>query len=166
MRTRDRDSEFRDFYMQEAGRLRRLGIMLTGDAERGADLAQDALLKTYVAWGRIRRDDPGPYARRVLLNLVRSAHRRRLLEIKKAPQPPRDVVDQGTRIDEALRVATALSVLSPVQRAVVLMRFYEDMPEADIANALDRPINTVKSDVRRALEKLRPMLGGDVRESR
>jgi RNA polymerase sigma-70 factor (sigma-E family) len=166
MRTRDRDSEFRDFYVQEAPRLKRLGIMLAGDADRGADLAQDALLKTYVAWPRIRNDDPGPYTRRILVNLVRSAHRRRMLEIKKAPRPPRDVVDQGDRIDEALRVATALSVLSPVRRAVVLLRFYEDMSEAEIARTLDRPLNTIKSDLRRALEKLRPMLDDNVRESR
>lgn len=166
MRTRDRDSEFRDFYVNEAGRLKRLGIMLTADVERGADLAQDALLKTYLSWGRIRSEDPGPYARKTLVNLCRSAHRRRMLEIHKAPGPRPDVVDQAGRVDEALRVATALSVLSPVRRAVVLLRYYEDMPESDIARILDRPLNTIKSDLRRALEKLRPMLDDDVRESR
>jgi len=146
--------------------MKRFGIMLAGDAERGADLAQDALVKTYVAWPRIRNDDPGPYARRILVNLCRSAHRRRMLEMRKTPVPPRDVVDQGSKIDEALRVATALSVLSPVRRAVVLLRFYEDMTEAEIAQTLDRPINTIKSDLRRALEKLRPMLDDNIRESR
>lgn len=152
--------------MAEASRLRRLGIMLTGDAERGADLAHDALIKTYAAWARIRSDDPGPYARRALVNLSRSAYRRRMLALRKAPPPPRDVVDHGARVDEALRVATALSVLPPIRRAVVLLRYYEDMPEAQIAATLDRPLNTVKSDLRRALEKLRPMLDDNVRESR
>lgn len=152
--------------MQEAPRLRRLAIMLTGDADRGADLAQDALVKVYVTWTRIRNDDPAPYAKKVLVNLCRSSYRRRMLELRKMPAPPLDVVDQGGRVDDALRVATALSVLSPIRRAVVLLRFYEDMSEPDIARALDRPLNTVKSDLRRALEKLRPMLEDNVRESR
>jgi RNA polymerase sigma-70 factor (sigma-E family) len=165
MRTRDRDSEFRDFYMNEAPRLRRLAVMLVGDADRGADLAQDAMVKTYVSWARIRGEDPAPYAKRVLVNLCRNAHRRRMLESRKTPVPPRDIIDRGDRIEDALRVAAALSILSPIRRAVVLLRFYEDMKEAEIAHALDRPLNTVKSDLRRALEKLRPMLDDDVRES-
>ena len=164
MRTRDRDTEFKDFYMYEAPRLRRLAVMLTGDADRAADLTQDALVKTYAAWSRIRGDDPAPYAKRVLVNLCRNAHRRRLVELRKAPTPPRDVVDRGDKVEEAMRVAAALSVLSPIRRAVVLLRFYEDMKESEIAVTLDRPLNTVKSDLRRALEKLRPMLE-DVRES-
>ena len=163
---RDRDSEFKDFYMYEAPRLRRLAIMLTGDHERGSDLAQDALLKMYAGWSRIRNEDPSPYARRVLVNLCRSVHRRRMLELRKAPAPPLDVIDREDRIEEALRVAAALSVLSPIQRAVVLLRFYEDMTEQHISNALDRPLNTVKSDLRRALEKLRPVLDDNVKESR
>ncbi|HEV3473490.1 MAG TPA: sigma-70 family RNA polymerase sigma factor [Actinomycetota bacterium] len=166
MRTRDRDAEFKDFYISEAARLRRLAIMLTGDTERGADLAQDALLKTYLAWPRIRNDDPAPYAKRILVNLCRSSYRRRMLELRKMPHPPHDVADQGQRVDEALRVATALSVLTPIRRAVVLLRFYEDMTEAQIARTLDRPLNTIKSDLRRAMERLRPMLDDNVRESR
>lgn len=164
MRTRDRDAEFREFYMFEAPRLRRLAVMLTGDADRAADLAQDALVRTYVAWTRIRRDDPAPYAKRTLVNLCRNAHRRRMVELRKAPAHPPDVVDRGDDVEEAMRVAAALSVLSPIRRAVVLLRFYEDMKESEIARTLDRPLNTVKSDLRRALEKLRPMLE-DVRES-
>ncbi len=163
---RDRDSEFKDFYMHEAPSLRRLAIMLTGDSERGSDLAQDALLKMYTGWSRIRNEDPSPYARRVLVNLCRSAHRRRMLELRKAPAPLLDIIDREGRVEEALRVAAALSVLSPIQRAVVLLRFYEDMTEQNISNALERPLNTVKSDLRRALEKLRPVLDDNVKESR
>ena len=164
MRTRDRDSEFREFYMFEAPRLRRLAVMLTGDVDRASDLSQDALMKTYVAWGRIRGEDPAPYAKRTLVNLCRNAHRRRMVELRRTPAPPKDVVDRGDGIEEALRVAAALSALSPIHRAVVLLRFYDDMKESDIALTLDRPLNTVKSDLRRALEKLRPMLD-DVRET-
>jgi RNA polymerase sigma-70 factor (sigma-E family) len=166
MRIRDRDSEFKDFFMEEAPRLRRLAIMLTGDPERASDLTQDALIKMYVSWGRIRNEDPSPYARQVLVNLCRSAYRRKMLELRKAPTPPRDIVDSESGVEEALRVAAALSSLSPIQRAVVLLRFYEDMTEARIGQVLDRPLNTVKSDLRRALENLRPMLDENARESR
>jgi RNA polymerase sigma-70 factor (sigma-E family) len=166
MRVRDRDAEFKDFYRQEAPRLRRLALMLTGDPERASDLAQDALIKMYTGWHRIRNDDPAPYAKRVLVNLCRSAYRRRMLELRKTPMPPTDVVDKEGRVEEALRVATALSVLSTIQRAVVLLRFYEDMTQSEIAQVLDRPLNTVKSDLRRALEKLRPMLDDNIRESK
>jgi RNA polymerase sigma factor (sigma-70 family) len=149
MRVRDRDAEFKDFYRQEAPRLRRLALMLTGDPERASDLAQDALIKMYTGWHRIRNDDPAPYAKRVLVNLCRSAYRRRMLELRKTPMPPTDVVDKEGRVEEALRVATALSVLSTIQRAVVLLRFYEDMTQSEIAQ-----------------EKLRPMLDDNIRESK
>ena len=166
MRTRDRDAEFRDFYLAEAPRLNRLAIMMTGDAERAADLTQDALLKVYTKWPRIRNENPGPYARMILVNLVRSAYRRKMLEKRKSPVGASYIPDQSSRIDDSLRVATALSSLSPVRRAVVLLRFYEDMSEQQIASTLDRPINTIKSDLRRALEALRPIFGDDVRETR
>lgn len=140
--------------------------MLTGDAQRAADIAQDALLKMYTGWRRIRNEDPGPYARRTVVNLCRNAHRRRMLELRKAPPPVQDVVDRDGRVEEALRVATALSALTPIRRAVVVLRFYEDMTEAQIAEALDRPLNTIKSDLRRGLERLRPLLDENSKESR
>src|SRR5687768_2414914 len=166
MRTRNRDAEFRDFYLTEAPRLNRLAIMLTGDPERAADLSQDALIKVYTKWPKIRNEDPGPYARTILVNLCRSAYRRKMLELKKTPVSSGYIPDRTNRVDDALRVATALSALSPVRRAVVLLRFYEDMPEQQIAAVLDRPINTIKSDLRRALDTLRPIFGDDVRETR
>lgn len=165
MRTKDRDAEFKDFYLAEAPRLLRLAIMLTGDPERAADLSQDALIKVYTKWHRIRNEDPNPYARTILVNLCRSAYRRRMLELRKTPVHTGHISDQGNHVDDSLRIATALSALSPVRRAVVLLRFYEDMTEQQIASVLDRPLNTIKSDLRRALETLRPMFGDDVRET-
>lgn len=158
MRTARRDEEFRSFYLVEAPRLRRLALYLTADPERSADLAQDALLKAYRAWGRIRDEDPGPYVRKILVNLVRNQHRRSLLERRKQGTPVIEVAGHEERVHDALSVAAALSELSPIRRAAILLRFYEDMPEAEIARTLDRPLNTVKSDIRRALEKLRPLL--------
>jgi RNA polymerase sigma factor (sigma-70 family) len=132
--------------------------MLTGNEEVAADLTQDALLKAYRAWGRIRNDDPGPYVRKILVNLVRNQHRRHLVELRKQERPDVAVASHDQNVDAAMAVAQALTVLSPVKRAAILLRFYEDMSEAEIASTLDRPLNTVKSDIRRALDKLRPLL--------
>src|SRR5688572_29142165 len=85
MRARDRDREFRNFYLSEAPRLKQLALLMTGDPDRSADLAQDALLKAYRAWGRIRDDDPGPYVRKILVNLVRNHFRRQTLERHRPP---------------------------------------------------------------------------------
>lgn len=166
MRTQERDAEFRDFYSAHVGRLRRLALMMVGDRSRADELAHDALLRAYVSWHRIHRDDPGPYVTRTLVNLCRNVRRHRAVELRKAPSPPADVVDRSGGVDEALRVAAALSVLSPIRRAVVLLRFYDDLPESEIAAVLDRPLNTIKSDLRRALEKLRPVLDDTTKEPR
>jgi RNA polymerase sigma-70 factor (sigma-E family) len=157
-----RDTEFRDFFRAEGENLRRFALYLTGDREEAADLAQEALVRTYRHWRRISNRDPGPYARRIVVNLVRSAHRRRLLERKheeRHPSPP--LMTGPASIEEWMRVKDALNTLSPVRRAVVVLRFYEDLTEPQIAQMLDRPLGTVKSDLHRALAKLRPLLDND-----
>jgi RNA polymerase sigma-70 factor (sigma-E family) len=158
MGQRDRDAEFKAFYFAEAAKLRRLALFMTGDPDKAADLTQEALLKAYRAWNRIKDGDPGPYVRRILVNLCRNEYRRRALELRKPQQPAGDVASGDWKIDESMRVAEALKVLSPIRKATVVLRFYEDMPEAQIAEVLDRPLNTVKSDIRRALQALRPLL--------
>lgn len=163
-RARERDEQFGSFFLAESERLRRLGVWLTGDPERAADLAQEALARTYRHWRRIREHDPGPYARRILVNLVRSQHRRSLVARRHEQKPADLVTGEAPRVDEWLRVTEALKTLSPMRRATVVLRFYEDMSEADIARALDRPLGTVKSDIHRALAKLRPLLEETERE--
>jgi RNA polymerase sigma-70 factor (sigma-E family) len=164
MRLRDRDAEFGPFYAAEAARMRSLALLLTGDRDHAADLAQEALLKTYQSWPRIRTD-PGAYARRALVNLYRNWVRRRILERKHRNAVM--VLDERslpTSPEDAMRVADVLRVLSPIRRATVLLRFYEDMSEAQIADVLGRPIGTVKSDIHRALKTLRPLLEDDIKE--
>lgn len=153
-----RDEQFREFFLAEAERLRRLGLFLTGDPDKAADLAQEALARAYRHWGRIRHG-AGPYARQTLVNLVRSAHRRRLLERRHETRVLDEAVaSEGPRVDEFVRVTEALRQLPPMRRAAIVLRFYEDMSEAQIAEALDRPLGTVKSDIHRGLRTLRPLL--------
>lgn len=153
-----RDEGFRLFFVAESDRLRRLGIFLTGDPEQAADLAQEALARTFRHWRRISGDNPGPYARRILVNLVRSRHRRALLQRRHNDLAIDPVVHDNPRVEEWLRVTNALKQLPPLRRAAIVLRFYEDMSEADIAAVLDRPIGTVKSDIHRGLKALRPLL--------
>jgi RNA polymerase sigma-70 factor (sigma-E family) len=164
MRLRDRDAEFEPFYAAEAGRLRSLALLLTGDRDHAADLTQEALLRTYESWPRIRTD-PGAYTRRALVNLYRNWIRRRILERRhRNAALALDERSWPNSPEDALRVADVLRVLSPIRRATVLLRFYEDMSEAQIADVLGRPIGTVKSDIHRALKTLRPLLEDDIKE--
>jgi RNA polymerase sigma-70 factor (sigma-E family) len=156
-----RDEKFRTFFLAEAESLRRFAVFLTGDAEAGAEMAQETLARVYRYWRRIRDEDPGPYARRVLVNLVRSSHRKRLVERRfreSQPIPEGFVNSRSLQVDEFLAISWALKTLSPVRRATIVLRFFDDMSEADIARTLDRPVGTVKSDIHRGLAQLRPLL--------
>jgi RNA polymerase sigma-70 factor (sigma-E family) len=165
MRAKDRDAQFMAFFEAESDKLRRLAVFLTGDADRAADLAQEALVRTYKHWHRVTDDDPGPYARRILVNLVRSAHRRKLVERKHLNVVRVEPAPATRDTDEWLTLARALDALPPMRKAAVVLRFYEDMSEADIARVLDRPLGTIKSDIHRGLAKLRPLLEAGEREA-
>jgi RNA polymerase sigma-70 factor (sigma-E family) len=165
MRTESRDAEFRSFYLAQAGQIRQLALFLTGDIGVADDLSQEALLRAYRQWHRIRRDDPAPYVRRIVVNLHRNRIRRAIVE-RRHPQPaPESSRERTPEVDETLRVARALRNLSSVRRAAVVLRYYEDLSEAQIARVLDRPIGTIKSDLHRALRQLKPLLEDDIWEA-
>jgi DNA-directed RNA polymerase specialized sigma24 family protein len=123
-----RDDAFRAFFVAEAARLERFATLLTGDSTQGADVAQEALVRVYTHWGRIRTGTPGAYARQIVVNLVRSAHRsKKRRGLKPVPAwaggEGRPVDAPGDRIADRLNVTRALTELSPVRRATVLLRF-------------------------------------------
>ncbi|MDQ3964662.1 MAG: RNA polymerase sigma factor [Actinomycetota bacterium] len=163
MKRQARDEEFRAFFVADGARLERFATMLVGDPVEGAELAQEALVRIYSRWGRIRSGSPWAYARQTILNLVRSAHRARKLRAVN-PVPGWVRLDETTSVDvddlvgDSMRVIDALRHLSPTRRATILLRFYEDMAEQEIATTLDRPLGTVKSDIHRGLLQLRPLL--------
>lgn len=155
----DKDREFREFFEAEFRPLRRLGYLLTGDWAEAEDLAQEAMVRTYRAWGRItERERPGAYARSVLVNRRRSLLRRSAVASKHAemlrmPDYKPDLGDEGMVLWDAIRS------LPQRQRAAIVLRFYEDMPEAEVAAVLDMPVGTVKSLVHRGVGRLRAQLG-------
>ncbi len=157
-----RDDEFHAFFKAENERLQRFATMLVGDAHEGAELAQEALARSYARWGRIQDGLPGAYVRQIVVNLVRSGHRsKKLRSLKPVPawaDGGRQVAADTDGVGDSLRILHALNGLSPTRRAAVLLRFYEDMSDHDIARVLDRPVGTVKSDIHRALRQLRPLL--------
>jgi RNA polymerase sigma factor (sigma-70 family) len=106
-----------------------------------------------------RLDRPGHYARRVLVNRHRSLLRRALVEARYAArQRPQEVVAFDGHEDAAV-LAAALGRLSPRQRAVVVLRYGEDLPVAEVARLLGTTVGAVKSASNRALARLRSQLG-------
>jgi RNA polymerase sigma-70 factor (sigma-E family) len=157
----DRDQEFRDFFEAEFRPLRRLGYLLTGDWAEAEDLAQEAMVRTYRAWSRIReRERPGAYARSVLVNRRRSLLRRSMIAAKHA-EALRSEAYRPDLGEDGMVLWAAIRALPPRQRAALVLRFYEDLPEAEVAQILDAPLGTVKSLVHRGLGRLRERLGAD-----
>lgn len=160
VRDEDRES-FDAFVRARLPELLRFGRALTGSAEAGADLVQDALERTLLAWGRLeRRGEPEGYIRRIMVNRNISVWRKFGRE-----HPTADFYESGAddhHFDHELW--TALLQLPPRQRAVIALRYYDDMSEADIARTLGCSVGTVKSQASKALAKLRqsvPDIGDD-----
>jgi RNA polymerase sigma-70 factor (sigma-E family) len=148
--------------------LLRLAHLLTGSAQEADDLVQNALVRTCRAWPRIRsQGDPDAYVRRVMVNARNSWWTRRRIE------PSIDVVGDraappGVDVGERDRMWQALATLPRRQRAVLVLRYYEDLSEAEIAGVLGCTPGTVKSQAHKALAKLRalPALADDTADSR
>jgi len=151
--------EFDEFVRSCGHRLYRAACLLAGgDRESAEDLVAEALARVYLAWPRVRAGDAFGYARRVLVNLHidwwRRTGRRHETVTDRIPDGP-DRTDVG--VDAARRdsVVRALGGLTRRERAVVVLRYYLDLSEQDIAAELNISVGTVKSTGARALRKLR-----------
>jgi RNA polymerase sigma-70 factor (sigma-E family) len=159
---RERDSEAFDAFVR--GRLPsllRLGRALTGSDQAGADLVQDALERTLVRWGRIESDDPEGYVRRVMVTRNISLWRR-LRRERLTAEVPETAYDAPAGDPE---LWAALAALPPRQRAVIVLRYYEDLTEVQTADALEVSVGTVKSQASRAMAKLRAVLAARADEA-
>ncbi|MBE1484429.1 SigE family RNA polymerase sigma factor [Plantactinospora soyae] len=150
------DESFVAFMESAWERHLRLAILLTGDRWRGEELLQDSLVKMYERWGKLsRHSDLHAYLRRALANNNTSMWRRRRRENLVADVPDRP---SPVEADSGAEVKRALMALPPRQRAVVVLRLYEDLSERRVAETLGCPLGTVKSQYARALEKLRHLV--------
>jgi RNA polymerase sigma-70 factor (sigma-E family) len=151
------DRGFREFVAARRPALLRTAYLLTGNRADAEDLVQSVLAKTYLAWDRI--EDRGAldgYVRRAMVNTHISWWRRRRLEEYPTDEiPDQAVADQTGSSDLADTLRRAVDRLPQRMRAAVVLRYFEDMTEAEVADALGVSLGTVKSTVSRAVAKLR-----------
>lgn len=155
MRRERREREFTDYFIARGPALRRTAYLIVHDWHTAEDLTQHAMVKVYAAWSRIRPETLEAYARKVVVNECLSYLRRRRPESVVERPPDRAVVDQTVDQPAHFDVGHALGLLPDRQRAIVALRYLDDLSIADVAQALDIAEGTVKSQTARALETLR-----------
>ncbi|MBC7375605.1 MAG: SigE family RNA polymerase sigma factor [Frankiales bacterium] len=153
--------EFRSYVAARSPALLRTAYLLTGNRSDAEDLLQTALAKTYLAWDRIRdREALDGYVRRVMVNTQTSWWRRRRVDAFTTDDvPERPSRDATADLDLHDALWTALATLSARQRAMVVLRYYEDLPEVETARVMGVSVGTVKSTTSRALASLRDTAG-------
>ncbi|WP_183099879.1 SigE family RNA polymerase sigma factor [Nocardioides pelophilus] len=160
------DEEFAELVHACWASLYRTAYLMLGDPADAEDLVQTALAKTYANWRRVRSVDAAPgYARTTLVNTAASWFRKKGWRNERPTEVlPETAQTSGheTEFSERRTVIDALSTLPPRQRAVVVLRFYEDLSVAQVAHALGITEGTVKSQTSEALSKLRALLGDSV----
>jgi RNA polymerase sigma-70 factor (sigma-E family) len=151
------DVSFREYVRARSRALLRTAYTLTGNQADAEDLVQSALAKTYLAWDRI--EDRGAldgYVRRAMVNTHISWWRRRRVEEFPTDEiPDRAIADHSVSNDMQESLRHAIDRLPQRMRAAVVLRYYEDMTEAEVAQVLGVSLGTVKSTVSRAVAKLR-----------
>lgn len=156
----DDKTDFEQFMAARWQPLVRTAYVLTGNQQDAEDIAQTALTNAYSVWPRIRKaEDATLYVHRILINVYRTARRRRrVLEVLTAAVPERHGVAgaaAGDRLHDRDEVVQALTLLPHRQRAVIVLRYLEDLTEAQTAAVLGCSVGTVKSQTSKALAKLR-----------
>jgi RNA polymerase sigma-70 factor (sigma-E family) len=149
--------DFETYVRARTPALLRAAILLTGDQHLAEDLVQSALARTHLHWAKLARQGHAEaYTRKIMYNLQVSFWRRRRFTENVTAGPPHTALADGTE-HAAIRLTLerALRRLSPKQRAVLVLRFYEDQTEPQAARLLGVSVGTVKSQTAKALAKLR-----------
>ena len=168
-KTRAKDDEFTAYLHARQPSLLRTAYLLTGDRNHAEDILQTSLAKLYLAWDKVRdRDSVDAYVRRIMVNENNSMWRRGWKKrefatesevlIAKGDREVRDDYDEGTN-DALWQVVQSLP---PKARAVVVLRYYEQLSEAETADVLGISVGTVKSQCSRALAALRDRVPADL----
>lgn len=158
------DQDFADFVAQNSPRLVTIARLMCGDRHLAEDLVQGALARCYLKWARISGDhEPFAYVRQAVVNGYLSRLRTRpWLERSMAAPEERAWPDDTAAVDVRLVLHKALATLSPRQKAVIVLRYFEDLTERETAAALGVSIGTVRSTTHQALARMRidPDVGG------
>lgn len=150
---KDDREEFTRWARARQQHLLRVALLMTDDRSRAEDLVQDALTAVAMRWTRLRETSPDAYARTVIYHGNVSWWRRRRGEVLTAEVV--DLPSPGAPVERRLLVRRALAALTPRQRAVVVLRYFEDLTERDAAAVLGVTVGTVKSQTHLALRRLR-----------
>ena len=162
--TLDRDALVASLFQEEGPSLVRLARIFTDDRNAAEDLVQEAFIRLHRNAHRIRDPEKvAPYLRSIVLNLARDHNRRGLVSLRHqealtppaAPEAPEDRIEAG---DDERRVLDALRSLPPRQRDCMVLRFYFDLKEREIAETLSISPNSVKTHCRRGMAALRARL--------
>ena len=161
MLAKDED-DFTDFVAASSARLLRTAYLVTGDPQQAQDLLQIALERTYRRWGRVRRSQlPEAYVRRMIVNAAtdawRAARGRQTVVLDETHAPPRPDAAVSDLITRQALFACVREL--PVgQRAVLVLRYFDDLTEAETARVLGCSVGTIKSQHARAIARLRQLL--------
>ena len=159
MTATDQDAGFTAFVQAHTGSLHHTAYLLTGNRQAADDLLQDALLKTWLAWRKIDQRAAWAYTRKVMVNLTTDRWRRRRNEAftididDRRRDPGGEAGCEG--VEDRAFIVRQLAGLTPHERAMVVLRYYADLSEADVAEQLGVSVGTVKSTCSRALARLR-----------
>ncbi|CAL9360601.1 SigE family RNA polymerase sigma factor [Streptomyces sp. DH-12] len=163
---RFRADGFDEFVAARWSALLHVARLLTGgDRQRAEDLVQEALVKLWFAWPKVAEQAPEAYVRQVMVRLAARSARRRwwgerpVGELPDRPGPG----DVSASVAERSRLEAALALLTPRQRAAVVLRYYEDLPEGQVAQTLGCPVGTARSHASRGVARLRQILSDSAR---
>ena len=160
--TLEAEAWLREVYDEFWAPMVRLATLLLGSSDQSEEIVQDAILAVFSRRERFRDGSPAGYLRASVVNACRSAHRHREVVARKPPPPspepagPAELAEQSV---ERTRMLAALRTLPQRQQEVLILRFYEDLSEADIASALGISKGSVKSHGHRGMTALREALG-------
>ena len=146
--------DFCDWAASRQDRLLRAAYLMTGDRQLAEDIVQEAFIKVAMKWKKIGHENPDGYVRRILYHDSVSWWRRRR-EVPVERMADSAVPADPDAVDRVLAVRTALAALTAKQRAVVVLRYFEDLSEREVADVFNVSVGTIKSQTSAALARLR-----------
>ncbi|MEU4217757.1 SigE family RNA polymerase sigma factor [Actinoplanes sp. NPDC026623] len=155
----DRDAAFAEYFAARSGAMRGTAFLLCGDWHRAEDLVQAAFTKLYVHWNRVARHEAlDPYVRKVLIRTFIDDGRRGWWRRERPQETPVDLPAAQAHTDDRVVLMRALAAVPARQRAVLVLRYWEDMSVEEAARALNCSPGTVKSQAARGLASLRSLV--------
>ncbi|MEU9245549.1 SigE family RNA polymerase sigma factor [Streptomyces shenzhenensis] len=156
-----RAGEYDEFVAARWSGLFHLARLLTGgDRHRAEDLLQDSLVRLWFVWPKIADEAPEAYVRKVMARAAARSARRRWWGERPVEELPEVAVagDMSAIVAERSRLEAALALLTPRQRAAVVLRYYQDLPDRQVAEVLGCPVGTARSHAARGVARLRDLL--------